>query len=309
MAIVPSRASSLRPLLGLGLLLASAVTFAATPINQSRPLDPDGRIEIENLKGSIQVQAWDRPEVRIQGSLGKGVEKLEIEGDRQALSVRVKYPNRGGMGFLSGDTSEPTELRLMVPQRASLEIDSVSADIDVSGVASRELAIDSVSGDVRVVGAPREAEIDTVSGDLRLTINSGEVSVESVSGDVDLRGRLDGEVGLETVSGRIEMVGHESSVRQLSAASVSGNMRIATALASGGEISLESVSGDVDLRLPRNLSANAHGESFSGELRVPGAEVERARHGPGSSFRHTFGSGDGEISLETFSGDARLQLD
>lgn len=302
--------SPLHPLLGLGLLLASGVAFAATPIDQTRPLDPDGRIEIENLKGLIEVQAWDRPEVRIRGSLGKGVEKLEIEGDRQRLAVRVKYPNRGGMGFLSGDTSEPTELRLMVPRRADLEIDSVAADITATGVAPRELSIDSVSGDVGVVGAPVQARIDTVSGDLRLTINSGDVDVESVSGDVDLRGRLDGEIGVETVSGRIEVVVHdESSVRRLAVASVSGDMRFTTALASGGEISAESVSGDIDLRLPRDLSANVHGESFSGDLDAPGAKVNHARHGPGSSFRHTYGNGNGEISLETFSGDARLQLD
>lgn len=303
------RAHSLRPLLGLGLLLASAAAFAGTPIDQTRPLDPDGEVEIENLKGLIEVQAWDRPEVQIRGSLGKGVEKLEIEGNRQQLSVRVKYPNRGGLGFLSGDNTEPTELRLMVPRRADLDIESVAADVTVTGVAPRELSIDSVSGDVSVVGAPRQANIDTVSGDLRLTVNSSDVEAESVSGDIDLRGRLDGEVGVETVSGNIEVGVHESSVRALSAASVSGDIRIGAALAPGGEITLESVSGDVDLRLPRNLSANAHGETFSGDITAPGAQIDRPRHGPGASFSHSYGTGDGEISLETFSGDARLQLD
>lgn len=301
--------TSLRALLGFGLLLASTAAFAATPIDQTRPLDPDGRIEIENLKGRIEVQAWDRSEVQIRGSLGKGVEKLEIEGDRQQLSVRVRYPNRGGLGFLSGDSSEPTELLLMVPQRASLAIESVAAEVAVTGVAPPELAIDSVSGDVTVIGAPGEADIDSVSGDLRLTINSRDVDVESVSGDIDLRGRLDGEVSVETVSGQLEVGVHESSVRRLSAASVSGDIRIGTTLASGGDISLETVSGDIDLRLPRNLSANVQGESFSGDITAPGAEIDRPRHGPGSSFRHRYGNGDGEISLETFSGDARLQLD
>ncbi|MHB8912991.1 MAG: hypothetical protein ACYC42_10185, partial [Lysobacter sp.] len=68
-------------LLGLATLagvLTSAPLLAATVINQSRPLDPRGRIEIENLKGRIEVRAWDRTEVRITGSLGDGVEKLEI---------------------------------------------------------------------------------------------------------------------------------------------------------------------------------------------------------------------------------------
>jgi DUF4097 and DUF4098 domain-containing protein YvlB len=90
---------------------------------------------------------------------------------------------------------------------------------------------------------------------------------------------------------------------------VSGDIRIGTALAAGGEISVETVSGDVDLRLPRDLSANVQGETFSGDITAPGASIERPRHGPGATVRHTYGNGDGEISLETFSGDARLQLD
>lgn len=291
-------------------VLGIGIAAAATPINQTHALDPDGRIEIENLKGRIQVQAWNRPEVRIQGSLGKGVEKLEVTGDRNQLAVRVKYPRGGlGRGFLSGsDRSEPTDLRLMVPLRASLEIDAVSADVDVSGVASGSLSIDSVSGDVTVAAAPGEASVESVSGDLRLTLNSDQVSAQSVSGDINLAGRLTGEVQVESVSGDIVVDTLSSQIRRYIGETVSGDMRIDTALVSGGRISLQSVSGDVDLYLPETLSANVHGESFSGSLSAPGATILRPRHGPGSSFEHRYGSGDGEISIETFSGDAKLRL-
>ena len=295
-------------LLAAPALLASAQ--AATPINETRPLDARGHLTIENLKGLIEVRAWERNEVKIEGSLGQGVERLEIVGDEDHLSVKVKYPKSGGLGFFSGsDKSEPSQLRLMVPLRANLEIGAVSADVDVNGVAPAELSIDSVSGDVTVVGAPREASIDSVSGDLRLTLNSNKVTTESVSGDVDLRGRLGGEVHVETVSGDIDVAGHQSSVSRLDGTTVSGDMRIGTALSSGGRIGLESVSGNITLRLPANLSAQVRGESFSGELSAPRAQISRPKHGPGSSFEHRYGNGDGEIRIESFSGDARLQLD
>lgn len=284
--------------------------LAATPINETRPLDPRGHLTIENLKGRIEVRAWDRREVKIEGSLGQGVEKLEITGDAQHLSVKVKYPKTGGLGFFSGsDKSEPSQLRLMVPLQADLEIDAVSADVDVSGMASGELSIDSVSGDVSVVGAPREASIDSVSGDLKLILNSAKVSTESVSGDVDLRGRLSGEVQVETVSGDIDVTGHQSTVNRLTGTTVSGDLRVDTALASGGRIALESVSGNLTLRAPSNLSAEVRGESFSGDLSAPNVQISRPKHGPGSSFEHRYGNGDGEIRLESFSGDARLQFD
>lgn len=291
-------------------LVAAGTALAATPINETRALSPDGRVEIDNLKGRIEVRAWDRPEVRVQGSLGEGVEKLEITGDRDNLSIRVKYPRRGsGRGFMSGsDRSEPTDLRLMVPLRTSLDIDSVSADVDVSGVAAGSLSINSVSGDVVVAAAPSRAEIDSVSGDLRLTLNSSNVSVESVSGDVSLKGRLDGEVEAESVSGDVIVDTSGGQLRRFTGATVSGDMRIDTALVRGGRISLQSVSGDLDLNLPSALSANVRGESFSGDLAAPGARINRPRHGPGSSFEHRYGAGDGDIAIETFSGDARLRL-
>ena len=261
-------------LLGVA-VVASAPLLAATPINQSRPLDPRGRIEIENHKGRIEVRAWDRPEVKIEGSLGDGVEKLEIDGNRQHLVIRVKYPDRGsGLGFLvGGDRSAPTELRLMVPLEADLDIASVAADIDVSGVAP------------------------------------GELQIDSVSGDVVLRGRLGAKVDVETVSGRIDVAVRDTAVRELSGATVSGDLRIATALDGNGRIKLESVSGDIDLNLPRDVSANVRGESFSGDLRAADATIIRPKHGPGSTFEHRYGSGSGKVSIETFSGDARLQLD
>ena len=301
------------PLLLIAGALAAPALFnsalAATPINETRPLDARGHLAVDNLKGRIEVRAWDRREVKIEGSLGQGVEKLEITGDAEHLSVKVRYP-KTGVGFFSGsDKSEPSELRLMVPRQVDLEVSAVSADVDVNGLAAGDLSIDSVSGDVAVVGAPREATIDSVSGDLKLILNSAKVSTESVSGDVELRGRLSGDVHVETVSGDIDMSGHQSSVRKLSGNTVSGDLSVSTGMTSGGRIGLESVSGNITLRTPSNLSAQVQGNSFSGELVAPDVEINRPKHGPGSSFEHRYGNGDGEITIESFSGDARLEFD
>jgi hypothetical protein len=269
--------------LALCAALASAPLFAATPIDETRPLDARGTLEIDNLKGRIQVQAWDRNEVRVTGTLGDGVEKLIVEGDRGHLEVKVQYPER--IGSWRGDRTGPTDLRLMVPLQANLEIESVSADIDVDGVAPGDLEIDSVSGNITVAAAPVRASIESVSGDLRLTLNTGKASSESVSGDVRLSGRLDGEVKVETVSGDAD---------------------IRVALASGGQLRSESVSGDVRLRLPKGTSARLEGETFSGDLRAPGAKIHREEFGPGATIEARYGSGSGEIHLESFSGDAIL---
>ena len=295
------------PVLLASLLLLSPMVMAATPIDQTRPLDPTGRIDIENLKGRIQVRAWDRAEVQVSGTLGDGVEKLIVEGDRQRLVVKVQYPKSSGWG---GNKTGPTDLQLMVPVRAELEIDSVSANVDVSGVAPARLSIDSVSGDVAVAGAaPREVDVETVSGNVHMTVNSNDVEVQSVSGDLVLRGRMAGEIKTETVSGDIDVVVNGETVHELTANTVSGDADIRTGLARGGEIKLESVSGDLLLVMPKDTSAQVNGKSFSGDLKAPGASIIRPKHGPGASFTNRYGSGDGQVSIETFSGDAELRLE
>ncbi len=281
--------------------IAALPAHAATPIDQTRPLDPRGRVAIENLKGRVEVRAWDRPEVKITGSLGNGVEKLLVEGDRGVLRVEVKYPSRAR-------NTEPTTLILQVPLRADIEIETVSASIDVHGVAPSRLSLQSVSGDITANGAPRRASIETVSGDARLTFNSGDVEVDTVSGDLTLSGRLKGEVSVETVSGNMRVDSKGERLRKLSAATVSGDVEARVALAPDGKVEMESVSGDLLLAVPGDLSAQVSGESFSGKLRAPGAKIRREEFGPGSSFNARYGAGKGEIRLETFSGDAQLRV-
>src|SRR3546814_4697194 len=92
--------------------------------------------------GSIQVRVWDKPEVHIGGSLGRGVDTFDIRGDRDELEIIVRYPR------VSNDSSEPTDLVIDVPTLASLDIDGVAVEISVIGTAGRSLEIDSVSGDI-----------------------------------------------------------------------------------------------------------------------------------------------------------------
>ena len=119
-------------LLPVLLAVAAAPAFAATPIDQTRPLDPHGRVEVSNVKGRIQVRAWDRNEVHLTGSLGDNVEKLIFDGDRDALRIKPQYPRNSGH-------SGPTTLILSVPLQAALEIDAVAAEVDIEGVAPDEV--------------------------------------------------------------------------------------------------------------------------------------------------------------------------
>ena len=88
--------TSILPLLLTTFLLAPAA-LAQTAINETRPLDARGRVDISNIKGRIEVRGWERNEVQVTGTLGKGVEKLDIDGSGPQVSIEVRYP-KGGWG-------------------------------------------------------------------------------------------------------------------------------------------------------------------------------------------------------------------
>ncbi|GAB2496635.1 DUF4097 family beta strand repeat-containing protein [Arenimonas alkanexedens] len=289
----------------LASLVAGASALAATPINETRPLSATGSVSIDNIKGRVSVRTWNQPQVRITGSLGEGVEKLEIEGSGERLSIQVRYPESSGWFGWGSSKGEPSTLEVMIPSAASLKVSAVSADIDVDGSGGERLALESVSGDILVRGARvGEASFESVSGDIDAELDSRSTSAETVSGDVRLRGALAGRVELESVSGDLGL--KAATLERLDVSSVSGDADLQLALAPGARIVAETLSGDLILRLPTQASGRLHAESFSGSIRSPVGEVETEEYGPGSSLRARFGDGSADLRLETFSGDIRI---
>jgi len=292
-------------------LLAAAPAFAGTPINETRPLAPDGMVRIENVKGKIVVRTWANPQVKVTGSLGKGVEKLDISGDTRSLDIRVKYPNgRGGWNLWGHDDNraEPTILEVTLPQKASVDVDAVSADVDVQQMAGRKLDVSNVSGNVVVTASsPGETSLENVSGDTTARITTGKLDVNSVSGDVRISGGITGEVSLESVSGNLEFAG--KTLDRLDSNSVSGDTKLVFGLRPGGAVKAETLSGELELTMPRATSAKIKVETFSGDITSPSGQVEHEEHGPGASLDTTLGDGRGRIDLESFSGDVQIRLE
>lgn len=292
-------------LLCIALLASPLLAWAGTPIDQTRPLNADGRVSIENLKGSVQVRTWDRNEVHIGGSLGDGVKQLQIEGGANNVRIKVDYPE--GSGWFSTRHSGPSDLVVTVPTTADVDVDVVSADVDVAGVAGKQLSIDSVSGNVNAEGKPARADLQSVSGNVETALVSPRLKAESVSGTMRINGAVSGEIALETVSGDIHL--DAGTVKQLSVKSVSGNIQAQLqALAADGRINGETLSGRLTISLPAATSATLHISTFSGAIRSAVGKVEHEEYGPGASLEARIGEGNGKIELESFSGSVRLDL-
>jgi len=280
------------------LALAPLSAFSGQSVDQRWDINADAAISVENVAGEIIVEGWDRNEVHLTGELGDSVDELEISATKSSLHINVANRNERNV--------DNTELKLMVPYGASIDLEGVSADVDVSNMNNKKLTASSVSGHVKVAASSQWVSIESVSGDVKFGGDTQRISAESVSGDINLSG-ISGEIEATTVSGDMEL--SAGSVESAKLETVSGDMTVAAEVSGNGRLSVESMSGDVSIKLPSSQAGLFRAESFSGRIQTDFGSVDNSKHGPGSHLKYASGNGGAEIRVESFSGNIKLRHD
>jgi len=288
--------------IGLSALWLLAVPIAMAggrqSINEQRPADPQGLVEIVNVAGSVEVSGWDRPEVEVTGTAGEQVERVDVTTSGTTTSIRVQA--RSGMSM--GRSAE-ANLVVRVPAKSSIKATLVSADLKLNGVQG-DVNFQTVSGDVSGnVGGNLHAS--TVSGGVQLMAQSAKtIEVTTISGDIVLTGG-GGDVDITTVSGdaQIEL----GMVRWGRLKTVSGDISTLLTLAPDAKLEAESVSGDVHFEFPSAPSAEFDVETFGGDIHnCFGPKPSDAGYGPGSRLMFSNGDGHAHVRIATKSGDVGL---
>ena len=281
-----------------GMLMAAAA-IAETEVDRSLDAEPDGTVEVSNVAGSIEIQGWPRNVVQVQGTLGGDVEELVFERDEDYVLIKVRVPRNHGRDIES-------ELVIRVPERSSIEVTGVSADIDIDDVLG-EQSLQTVSGDIDTYSVSADLEAASVSGDVTITGSSTDAETEAgtVSGDVSLE-NLAGSVEAASVSGDVSINGGAFDNAEIE--TVNGDLEFNAELRRGGDLAMESVNGTVQVEFVGDVSARFDVETFNGSIRnCFGPKPERtSKYSPGLglSFRH--GDGDGRVAIETLNGSVRI---
>ncbi|TAM58191.1 MAG: hypothetical protein EPN49_13455 [Rhodanobacter sp.] len=279
--------------------------LADTPIHLHHDATAAAHISISNVKGSVTVIGWDRPEVEVAGQLGEGARPLAITGSDADLAVKVEPQGSSGWFNWRGDNAmAPSSLELHVPRGASLEIHVISAPLTVDGIDGGSIVVNTVSGKARINARTPSLKIDSISGGIEQAGHAERADLQTVSGDI-LAPALGSEARLQTVSGHVQAAG--GPWRKLTLSSVSGDVQLAGKLASDGHLGIDSMSGDVQLQLPADTTGALHASSFSGDLRSDFGTPQKSGHGPGVTLDTRLGTGRGRIDIETFSGDLRIR--
>jgi len=289
------------------LLLALSIgqAFASTPINLSKDIRPNAKINIDNVKGEVTVTAWDKNQIQVSGTLGDGARPLQIEGDDREVDLKVEGDENKGKWFSWGNDTrmQPTVLNIRVPKAVEVEINVVSAPVSIDGLDGGKVTVESVSGRIRANLHSPEVSMQTVSGTIDLAGKTGKADLQTVSGDITAPAVADKIEG-QTVSGRMTIGG--GPWKEANFSTVSGDTQISGGPTRDGKLTVDAMSGDVQLQLPANTAARLEASTFSGDLRSDFGTVSTG-DGPGKELKTTIGGGGATIHVESFSGDVKLR--
>jgi hypothetical protein len=282
------------------LLAASASGAGEKDEDGTWPADPDVRVDIEIIAGDIEIEGWERNEVRVR-TRGDGRESLGIEASPDWISIRAPGPKGwfGGVGEV--------DLRIDLPVGSRVRAKSINGSIEVRDVRG-SISAHATNGDIDVEGAPREANLETLSSNIELKGRAGRVAARAVSGSIQLEG-VSEEVEATTMSGSIQV--EAGTLRRIDLRTLSGSIEFEGALASDARAHLETHSGSVQLRLPRATSAHFDVQTFSGGIENELGGEPRSRQLGGMGRRLDFRTGDGDamVTIKTFSGGVDIEVE
>jgi DUF4097 and DUF4098 domain-containing protein YvlB len=300
MSTLPSRIATL----ALTLAFAAGAAHAGT-FQRQVAADPHGEVDVSNVAGSIVITGWDKPSVSVSADLPGDTQRVKVTGGRGRTRVCVTY-NGGGCDSAGGSGHEsPVRLQLYVPSGSEIEASGVSAGITSHGITGAQ-HLHTVSGDIEGDLGSGNDEVKSVSGDIRLRGSGqpGTLRVSTVSGDLGVS-RVAGELDARTVDGKL--TAELSPAHGVWLNTTSGSIHLSARLARGGTIDSHTVSGDqkLDVTAPAGYAYAA--KTFSGDIEdCFGQPSDHSRYGPGDRLDGTRGGGNGQVRIQSLSGDISL---
>ena len=289
----------MKKLIAVFLTTLLALPAVAEEVNRTLDAASDGTVHISNIAGEVKVNGWSRNEVEVTGELGRNVEELIFERDGNRVTIKVKVPRNGGRGIES-------DLHIQVPEASSLDVGTVSADINVSDVRG-EQRLNTVSGDINTENFGSDLAIEAVSGDIEVAGQQSdtETDVNTVSGDITLF-RIAGSVEAETVSG--DLIIDEGSFDRVSANTVNGDILFQAALRAGGRFQAETVNGSVDVNFTEEVAGRFEIDTSNGKINnCFGPKAERtSKYTPGWELSFEEGDGSARVDISTLNGSVKV---
>lgn len=242
--------------------------------------DEVSSIKIDWINGNIEVVEADVETFTVYEESNRELkeeEKLRLLAKDGVLDIKYSAPR---LKLSNLDLSKT--LYVQIPKSDSkniqlIDIEAVSAGINIKNITSAQIDIESVSGKI---------VLDTLETPI--------CNISSVSGAIDILTNKIANLDMKCVSGKAKVA--NSEITDFSCEIVSGDIDF-TSTIMPAEIYVDGVSSRVNLKLPENSGFRVDYSTVSGEFSSNFATTAE------SKGKHTYGDGKVLIKVETISGN------
>jgi len=227
-----------------------------TKVERSVAVDQNVTVTLCVMSGEIKVRGWDKSELRASSVDAQQIDLRRVdpdgeEGAAKRIDVFIKDRTEPES---KADCHASADVVLDVPRGATVQVQTRDGNINIIDVQAAYAG--SQNGDICIERVAQRIEAGSIGGGIWIKDSRGRVSLSSAGGGIEATNvnPLTGDDNFEvvSVSGDVQLEG--VSYAKLSARSVTGNINLEGALASGGSYEFNTMSGDVTLLLPAESS-------------------------------------------------------
>lgn len=281
--------------LSLLLLLSAAACweqagFERTDVSErTYPASAIRTVSLENRNGPMNLQAWDKAEIklkvtkRVKGwgldQAGEFLKEIKVEQihEGETLTIRPVWPNH----WRWWGRSASVQYEIKLPRRMNVETTSSNGRVFASGLEGKQ-HYSSTNGKIQVQGSKGSLEAETVNGAVEIDGASGVLEVQTTNGSIHTQ-RIRGRLRAKTTNGRV---------------------RASFSTPPEGEVALNTTNGSVRLTLPAQTHANVVARTTNGSIASDFPLIIQGKFGKKVEGR--LGAGGPPITLSTLNGSIRI---
>lgn len=248
------------------------------------PLQPGGRVSVENFNGSIEISGWDQPSVDVSGTkfassvAARDALKIEVTPAGNSVSIRTVRP------FEHRNTG--ARYTIKVPRRTELD------------------RVVSTNGAIRITDVSGAAHLRTTNGGLRALNLGGSLDGTTSNGSIDLT-RVHGDCNVKTTNGRVHA---QSIAGSFDASTSNGSVDAVLEQVQSGGVHISTSNGGITLHLPEQTNARLRARTSNSSVH---SDFDVRTQGESSRHRleGLIGTGGPLLDLSTSNGNIRVVRD
>jgi hypothetical protein len=272
----------------------------------SQAFQPNGRLEVENFNGSVDVASWDRNTIDVSGTKyapSKGQMdriKVDFHVDGGVATVKVSRPESSNWGGGYG-----AKFLIRVPKATTMSrVKTTNGGITVEDIDGGG-NVQSTNGRILLARVNGAYDLETTNGGIELDQCQGAMRAHTTNGTI--KGQLGaGAINAGTTNGAIDLTLRKTkSGDPLRAETTNGSVTLAIGEFNDNEVAASSTNGSITLRLPDSINARLDASNSVSSIQnevVPFMIEEQSKH----HLSGKFGNGGPLIRLHTSTGGIHI---